>query len=99
MHTYVLRVTAQDYICWSLYPRTYTNFTEEVDVTLYSGEGSCGGGTDPIFGYRDYKSFDVFGMDKTTDPTYQGGRVDLSGGTWGQDSHASFDNFKIDPLP
>lgn len=36
-------------------------------------------------------------MDKIEDPNYQGGRVGIAGGTWGQDTHVSFDNFRVQP--
>lgn len=38
-------------------------------------------------------------MDKIAAPGYQGGRVGIAGGTWGQDTHVSFDNLTIEALP
>lgn len=152
-----IRVFKQNYICWAIYPREYTDFVIDVDVVMHSGEGSCGGGASIVFGYKDNKNFYLLDVDRTCrgyhvghynngnwetvrkwdqglrvgaspaegvtvtslriaiqgnqfglfsngeqmdtlhDSNYQGGRVGIAGGTWGQDTHVSFDNFRIVP--
>ncbi|MBI4673509.1 MAG: hypothetical protein HY741_17795 [Chloroflexi bacterium] len=150
-----IRVTRQNFLCWSFYPRVYTKLKMDVDVTMHSGEGSCGGDASVVFGYNDNKNYYLLQtnrtcrgynvvkrtpdgwqtirkwdqglrvgpspadgvtvthltlivngselqlysngelMDKVNDSSYQGGRVGVSAGTWGQDSHVRFDNLQI----